>query len=61
MENYSDELDTVNNTLALTLLPVIVVISIYMVIGLIGNPLVAIYYLSVAIATRTKPDEILAK
>lgn len=44
MGNYSDELDTVNNTLALTFLPVIVVISIYMVIGLFGNPLVAIYY-----------------
>lgn len=44
MGNYSEELDRVNNTLALTLLPVIVVISIYMVIGLFGNPLVAIYY-----------------
>lgn len=41
--NYS-ELDRLNDELAFTLLPVTVIVTVYMAIGIFGNPLVAYYY-----------------
>lgn len=38
------ELDQVNDDTAVTLLPAIILVVIYMLIGLFGNPLVAFYY-----------------
>lgn len=40
----NEELDRVNDEMANTLLPAIVLVIIYMVLGLFGNPLVAYYY-----------------
>ncbi|CAG2229603.1 unnamed protein product [Mytilus edulis] len=39
-----DELDRVNDEMAVVLQPVITIVSIYMIVGLIGNPLVIYYY-----------------
>ncbi|XP_063405648.1 uncharacterized protein LOC134689608 [Mytilus trossulus] len=37
-------LETLNDDMAHRLLPVIIIVGIYMILGLFGNPLVAIYY-----------------
>ena len=40
----SNTLEVVNDEMAVRLIPVITIVGIYMIIGLFGNPLVAIYY-----------------
>lgn len=45
MVGNNSELDRVNDELASTLLPVIIIVSLYIIIGIIGNPLVACYFL----------------
>lgn len=40
----SDELDKINNDMAMTLLPAISLVAVFMLLGMFGNPLVAYYY-----------------
>lgn len=39
-----DEVSRINDSMTTTLMPAIVIVGIYMVVGLIGNPLVIYYY-----------------